>query len=204
MINDAHIASRAADLVEMLPGYPFRSSIPDDPEGPVGVVQMKDVSEDGINWSGLVRTDLPGRREPDWLRPRDVLLLNRGSRTLAVCLDEVPIQAVISPHFYLLRIKPGALLLPEFLAWQINQAPAQRHFQSCAVGTLQMSLRRSSVEEFLLLLLVVPDLITQKRVVELASLVRQEVALYEKLIENRRQVLKAIAEDILKDDGVTR
>ncbi|MFN9708504.1 MAG: restriction endonuclease subunit S, partial [Burkholderiales bacterium] len=117
-------------LTTLQGGYPFRGSIEESANGDALAVQMKDVDPDlGVSWSGVMRTTLAGRKQPDWLKAGDVLFVSKGARFYAVCIDEPPGAAVCSPHFFLLQVLPRAELLPAFLAWQINQPPFQRQLQ---------------------------------------------------------------------------
>lgn len=173
-------------------GFPFRGSIAEVAGGSVRAVQMKDVDpERGIDWGGVIRTELPGRKEPDWLQPDDVLFVSRGNRFYAVCVDKPPGPAVCNPHFFHLRVKPEAGVLPRFLAWQINQPPFQRQLQQAAEGSSQLSIRRPVLEA---LSLNVPGLADQQRIVALADLARQERQTLHRLIRNREQQLEALAE----------
>lgn len=191
-----------SEFVKITPGYPFRGKIPEKPEGDAYAVQMKDVSEGGIKfWRDLVRTELSGRRKPDWLKAEDVLFLVRGNKNYAMHLDEVPLPSVISPHFFLLRVKQGAGLIPAFLAWQINQAPAQRYLDASAEGSVQRSIRKGVLEA---LPLVVPDLENQRTIVSLVRSARSEAETYMELIANRERELKAVASKILNPDTSTR
>lgn len=193
---------KLSELVKITPGYPFRGKIPEKGEGDAYAVQMKDVAEGSVkSWDDLVRTELGGRRKPDWLEVEDVLFLVRGNKNYAVHLDEVPLPSVISPHFLLLRVRSDAELVPAFLSWQINQAPAQRYFDASAEGSVQRSIRKAVLEA---LPLVVPDLETQHRVVSLAQAARSEAEIYMELIANRERELKAVASKILNPDTSTR
>lgn len=181
-------------LVVLQGGHPFRGSIEESVEGDTLAVQMKDVDPDhGVNWSGVTRTTLAGRKHPDWLKAKDVLFVSKGARFYAVCIDEPPSAAVCSPHFFHLRVVPQVPLLPAFLAWQINQPPFQRQLQQAAEGSSQLSIRRPVLES---LTLCVPSLEDQQRIVALADLARQERHALHQLIHNREQLLQALAEDL--------
>lgn len=191
---------KLSDLTKTLPGYPFRGKIDHVSSGDTRVIQMKDVSDTGrVDWDELVRTELKGRRKPDFLEPGDILFLVRGNHNFAVHLDEAPFPTVISPHFLLLKVKRNAELLPAFLAWQINQAPAQRYLDASAEGTVQRSIRKGVLED---LPLVVPDLETQRLVVNYAQAARSEAEAYMELIANRERELKVVASKILNPDSV--
>jgi hypothetical protein len=194
MLIDAKF-SPVGDLTSLQGGYPFRSSIEESAEGGIMAVQMKDVDPDrGVNWSGVIRTSIAGRKQPYWLKAGDVLFVSKGARFYAVCIDEPPSAAVCSPHFYLLQVMPQAQLLPAFLAWQINQPPFQRQLQQAAEGSSQLSIRRPVLES---LTLSVPSLADQQRIVALADLARQERHTLQQLIYNREQQLKTLAEGLV-------
>lgn len=182
------------DVADVKSGHPFRGSIDESAEGNAVAVQMKDIdSEYGVNWNGVIRTSLVGRKHPDWLRAGDVLFASKGARFYAVCIDEPPSPAVCSPHFFHLQVAPHVPLLPAFLAWQINQPPFQRQLQQAAEGSSQLSIRRPVLES---LTLSVPSLADQHRIVVLSELARQERRALHQLIHNREQQLQALAEDL--------
>jgi hypothetical protein len=185
------------NLTTLQGGFPFRGSIEESADGDALAVQMKDVDPDqGVNWSGVTRTSLAGRKQPDWLKAGDVLFVSKGARFYAVCIDEPPTPAVCSPHFFLLQVRPRLPLIPDFLAWQINQPPFQRQLQQAAEGSSQLSIRRPVLES---LTLCVPSLADQQRIVALANLARQERHILHQLIHNREQQLQALAEGLAHD-----
>jgi hypothetical protein len=182
------------DAIEVRSGHPFRGSVEESVDGNAMAVQMKDVdSEDGVNWAGVMRTSLGGRKQPDWLKAGDVLFVSKGVRFYAVCIDEPPGPAVCSPHFFHLQVAPHVPLLPAFLAWQINQPPFQRQLQQAAEGSSQLSIRRPVLES---LTLSMPSSADQHRIVALFELARQERRALHQLIHNREQQLQALAEDL--------
>ncbi|MFP5475673.1 MAG: restriction endonuclease subunit S [Gammaproteobacteria bacterium] len=190
---DANL-STVGGLASLQGGYPFRGSIEESANGGTLAVQMKDVDPDhGVNWSGVIRTSLAGRKQPGWLKAGDVLFVARGARFYAVCIEEPPGAAVCSPHFFLLQVLRGAALLPAFLAWQINQPPFQRQLQQAAEGSSQLSIRRPVLES---LALSVPPMADQQRIVALADLARQERRTLHQLIRNRERQLHALAEGL--------
>ncbi|WP_374568041.1 restriction endonuclease subunit S [Ideonella sp.] len=188
--QDLHVG----DLLHLKSGYPFRGSIEESADGEALALQMKDVDPElGVDWAGVTRTSLAGRKHPDWLRAGDVLFVSKGARFYAVCIDEPPSPAVCSPHFFLLRVAPHAPLLPAFLAWQMNQPPFQRQLQQAAEGSSQLSIRRPVLES---LTLSVPSLADQQRIVTLAELARRERLTLKQLIHNREQQLQSLAEGL--------
>lgn len=192
---DANIFT-VADVAHLQGGYPFRGSIEESANGDALAVQMKDVDpERGVNWHGVVRTALIGRKQADWLQEGDILFVSKGARFYAVCLDEPPLPAVCSPHFFHLQVKSGVAVIPAFIAWQINQPPFQRQLQQAAEGTSQLSIRRPVLES---LALAIPSLADQQRIVALTELARQERQTLNQLIHNRELQLNALAADLFQ------
>ncbi len=186
-----------ASVCEILPGYPFRGKVPEAEGSDIRVVQIKDVSvELGIRWDGCQTTTLTGKKDPGWLRPGDVLFVAKGNRNFAVSVDhsieQAAIQAVAAPVFYLLRCHTQ--LLPEYLAWWLNQEPSQRYFEQNAEGSQVKSIRRSVLAETPLAL---PALRQQAALAALQQNLRQQQQTLQQLISNGVQLQRRIANDFL-------
>ena len=201
-------------ILDIRAGYPFRGRIFEKTHGAARVVQIRNADPDrGVDWGSLIRTDLTGRGEPDWLQSGDILFVARGGRNFAVSLKDVPEKTVCLPHFFRIRINPEPPkvpeheLLPAFLAWQMNQRPAQRHFKQSAEGTLQRSVRRGELE---VLNVVIPKIDKQRAIVKLIEQVNAEKQLLNDLISNTEKMAEAIANDVLdseyegKNEGASR
>lgn len=182
------------EVASISAGYPFRGKIDGLPEGNVAVIQMRNVDpENGIDWPNLSRIDLPRIAPKALLRRGDIILSTRGGRNFAYCLDEPYKQTVCSPHFFVIRsMRPG--LLPEFLAWQLNQRPAQEYFAAGATGSYILNLKREVVEG---LPIAIPSLGEQQRLLELHAAVRAERSILTRLIEIRTLEMAAIANELL-------
>lgn len=179
------------DVADVQAGHPFRGSVQFVEIGNAYALQMRDLSLGGVvAWDGLVRTEIDARKPIQWLEPGDVVFVARGTRNYAVCLTQVLKPTVCSPNFFLVRVKPSVLLLPEFLAWQINRAPAQRYLASNAEGSDQLSIRRPVLEA---LSIVVPPLSQQRLIVSLADAAVHEERHLHALIHNRQKQLDALA-----------
>jgi hypothetical protein len=187
--------SNLSDLAKIMAGHPIRDAVRNVPSGDVAVVQIKNVNADaGVDWPAVTRTVLRGRREPDWLSSGDVLFSARGQRNVAVCLDRPPAKSVCSPHFFLIRVQNADLILPEFLAWQMNQPDARRYFVQSATGSYIKSIRRQVLET---LPVLVPPLDRQRLLVRLARAAQREKEVIEKLQENRQRELDLVARNSL-------
>ncbi len=182
-------------MARITAGHPIRDAVRNVPGGDTAVVQIKNVSANaGVDWPAVARTTVTGRREPDWLGPGDILFSARGQRNVAVCLNQPPVRAVCSPHFFLIRVKDEGLALPDFLAWQMNLPKAQRYFAQSATGSYITSIRRQVLET---LPVQIPSLDRQRLLVRLAHAARREKQLIEKLTENRQRELELVARKLL-------
>ncbi|MGR7921568.1 restriction endonuclease subunit S [Zobellella denitrificans] len=185
-----HIATISA-------GYPFRGRVPEVAGARVLAVQMKDVSlAGGIDWAGCIGTELTGKRQPCWLQPGDILVAARGSHNYAVPVGsdlQAGRQAVAAPHFFVVSINTEGVL-PEYLAWLLNQAPCRRYFEQNAEGSLTKSIRRQVLEATPIAL---PPLAKQQAIAGLASRLRQEQRIAEQLLHNGERLMDAIASELL-------
>lgn len=186
------------NFAEVHAGHPFRGSVPEIPDGIALTVQMRDVSPaHGVAWAQVARTNPGGRKKPDWLRPDDILFLARGTRNFALHLQQVPGPAVCSQYFFLIRLKAeyAQHLLPGFLAWQINQEPAQEYLHRNAEGSDQLSIRRGVLEA---LPLTLPPLQRQQQILALVETHRREQQLLDALRRNREREMQGIVQQLLQ------
>jgi len=178
------------EISKIRAGYPFRGEIKAVDGGKVRVVQIKNIHEiHGMDWVSLIRTELPGRKSPDFLACGDILFTARGSRTTAVALTDVPERTACSPHLYKITSNTSRIL-PGYLAWYINQKPASRHFARFAEGSRVLGIRRGMLED---LPEPIPSLDDQHRIFALDQWVKQEYQLLDQRMANSQTMLDAIA-----------
>jgi restriction endonuclease S subunit len=151
---------------------------------------MRDVNPEGIDWLGAMRVDPPGKRKPDYLMPGDVIFTSRGTRNLAVAVADIPCPAIGAPNLFVIRLGQASVCLPNYLAWFMNQRPAQDYFQRSATGTNILNIRREVVEQ---LAVPVPSLRRQKAIAEFDATARLEREVLRGLIKNRDQQMEALA-----------
>ena len=165
-------------------------------------VQMKDVSlTEGISWSDCKEVELEGKREPDYLTAGDILVAARGNHNYAVTVDQLLAstgkQAVAAPQFYVIRLKKSEIL-PEYVAWLLNQPPAQRYLEQHAEGTSAKSIRRSVLAETPV---IVPPWEKQHAIVSMANALKEQHRLVKQLINNSERTMTAIASDLYQTYG---
>jgi hypothetical protein len=187
----AYLRESLKGLASIAAGYPFRGAVDALPSGNVAVIQMGNANpEIGVDWMTTRRVELPSKRSANFLAPGDVIFTTRGTRNFALALDAIPGLAVCSPHFFVMRVNDPGCILPAFLAWQINQRPAQEYFQREATGSYILNIRREVIEN---LSLALPSPERQSAIVAFADAALAERAALARLIENRNHQIEAIA-----------
>lgn len=181
-------------------GFPFRGAVDALEPGPVGVIQMRNVEGGGVDWESLARVALPTKRAPDLLADGDVIFTTRGRRNFALALTDIPGAAVCSPHFFVIRVHEVTWLQPDFLAWQINQKPAQEYLQQAATGSHILNITRGAIES---LPITIPPIEVQRTVVAMADAARRESAVINALLDIRQRQLDAVAAQILTSERIS-
>jgi len=176
-------------------GHPFRGKIKEDLNGNGVVIQIKDLPAYGqqFNWNSVLRTDVVSRTKVNWLKTGDVIVPSRGKNIFATSIKCEPSSVVVSPHFFIIRFH-SEIVLPEFIAWQINQSQIQQYLKKSAEGTLQVSIRKSVFEN---MELTVPPIDIQYKLIKMNALVLKEQKLVEALIANRRAEITQVSNNIL-------
>ncbi|MHA3098326.1 restriction endonuclease subunit S [Acinetobacter brisouii] len=184
------------DITQINAGYPFRGKILEVQDSAVIVVQMKDASTTmGINWNECIKTELTGKKQPEWLEAKDILVAARGNHYYAVQVGRMAddIQAVAAPHFFVVRItRPD--VLPEYLTWLLNQSPCQKYLEQNAEGSMSKSIRRSVLEETPI---AVPPIAQQRAIAEMVQVLQQEQKIVEQILRNGEQMMSVIATNLL-------
>lgn len=171
-------------------GFTARGRLEPAAAGGVLAIQLRDISSEGvIDPDRLSRVQLEGLADRYFVRAGDVVFRSRGERNTASALDErlrEPAVAVLP----LMVLRPKRdVVTSAYLAWAINQHPAQRHFNLAARGTNIRMIPRSSLDD---LELDVPDLETQRRIVAVNRLAERERELSQLVAEKRRKMMSLI------------
>ncbi|MCP1728438.1 hypothetical protein J2T60_002438 [Natronospira proteinivora] len=193
-------------IAEILPGYPFRGALKAQADGNAWAVQVRHVSSREwvsmdsaarvVGGEALDRVQLGGRRRPDYLQPGDVLFMARGPRNGAVLIEEVPEATVCTPHFFLIRLKPGSddIVDPGFLVWQLNHGEGRAAIAAGRQGSLMPSVPKT---ELAAIRLHLPPLARQRHLVALFRGADREAELMQALIDNRHREVTAIGRAML-------
>jgi len=141
-------------------------------------------------WSGSLYGVTPlGNPEPYLVSSGDVLFLSKGQRTFAVPILEKLENTVASYYFYILRPDP-LQILPEYLAWFINQPKAQAFLERDQRQTQIKMIPKKALSQ---LEVVVPPMEKQKALIHLERLRQREEYLMGRIVEERKRLIDAFA-----------
>jgi len=183
---------RLGELCDIHSGYTARGRLEPRPDGGVPALQLRDVSTSSeIPGTDVQRYDLGDLPDRYFVRGGEVVFRSRGKPNTAVAIpDDLPEPiAVIVP---LVIIRPDrARILPDYLAWAINQPAAQSALGAGAQGTSLRMIPMASLER---LDVPVPDFQAQRRIVALSALATREMQLLQDLAVRRTQYMSVILE----------
>jgi len=154
------------------------------------VIQISDIRDyRQINTQNLVKTGEINPKTHHFIQKNDVLLIAKGANNHAIHVQQQLQDTIAVSNFLVIRIK-SPKLLPEYLAWYINQKEAQVYFKSKASGSYIPAVTKKMLLD---LDVPLPDIQTQTQTITLQKLLDKEWQLINK-IYNLRSVL---AEDRL-------
>lgn len=179
------------DMADIQIGYQFRKKISTERDGSHAIIQMRDFDDNhNLNYKELSRVKPAGMPDKYLVNQNDVLFLSRGHNNFAVTITNPLEDTIAASYFFILKVRSGKVL-PEYLAWCINQAPAQAYFHNIARRGSHMPLVPKSAFENLKI--HVPDIKTQKSITELNRLLDRENDLLRRLQEKRSRLVKSLS-----------
>jgi len=177
------------DLADIQMGYSFRAGVSHDLGAPLAVVQMKDLGDDGlVDFSALARVSMDVRAGR-LLRGGDIVFRSRGDRATCAIVAADPEPALLAAPLLLLRVRDPRRALPAFLAWFINQPPAQAYLAKHAEGS---NVKMVTIATLGNLPIQTPTLERQSAAVELAGLSARERILEDRIVVARERLVSGI------------
>jgi hypothetical protein len=195
MIVQSKNKTKLSSVCAIQTGLTARKRLSPSETGGVRAVQLRDVVVgEKLDFSALTRFELGDVPARYFAESGDVLFRSRGERTTATVIDEAApgAAAVVLP---LVLLRPiGEIVTPEYLAWAINQPPAQRHLDETARGTSMRMIPRSALDD---LVIDLPNLERQKIIVEIDRL----AALERELSIHKANMKKTLIDKILLEQA---
>ncbi len=175
------------NIVTIQSGYHFKEKIENDKMGAIQFIQLKDIDEyNRIDYSNLLRNNLPNIRSTQLLEKGDILIKCRGISFTSAVVDISIENAVATSHFFVLRIKDRNLIIPEYLSWFLNDAPTQRIIKTGTGGTYMQVLNKKFLEN---LKIQIPSIALQQKVVKMKFLNEHEQMLLNKKVELKKLLI---------------
>lgn len=175
---------KLSSLCEIQSGYTARTRLKPTSKGGVPAIQLRDLrGEEDFDPSGAAQYALGPSFERYWAGAGDVLFRSRGERNTAVsiALNAKGAAIAILP---LIVLRPDTKLVTgKYIAWFINQPSSQRHFDKCARGTRLRMIPKGCLDD---LEVHIPDLETQRLIVEIDQLAQRESELMVRLAKKRK------------------
>lgn len=180
--------AKLEQIAEIKAGYLFKAGLCPEKDGNVGVVQLKDVDGRGVlNIQNVQTINLEKLNNEDLLSAGDVLLKAKTNRPVAALVREVNGNMIATAHYFIIRLKSGDTS-PGFLAWYLNQKPAQNYFNKNAGGTRIQVINKQTLGA---LEIALPDIETQKRIEQVHALHQREQDLLDALKERKEKLVSA-------------
>lgn len=175
-------------------GFTVRGKLDPQPDGGQLAMQLRDLREDGsIDLAGVQRFNLDLQIDRYALQPGDVVFRSRGLPNFGYVVDAEMAEPIVA-LLPLIILRPNtSLVTPDYLAWAINQPDAQRQIDAEAQGQSLRMIPKAALEG---ITIPVPDLATQRAIVEVARLANKEAALLHQLADRRTQFTGRVLADL--------
>jgi hypothetical protein len=120
---------------------------------------------------------LAKRAEAYCVTPGDVVFMSRGEKNRAAVIRSCPTDTVAPVAFFIIR-PTNSTVLADYLAWYLNQVPAQAFITQHRTGAGTPLVQRQSFGE---LPVSLPTLAKQQSIAHLGELMLRELSLVERL-----------------------
>ncbi len=184
---------KLSELAEVRSGYTFRGALEHDPSGDVRVLQIKDLRQNAaIEPDKLIAITWDARTAAPLLQPGDITVIARGDSNKGA-LYKGEQRVVATSQFFIVSAKRPNVL-PEYLCWMINLPQSQRSLERS--GSSIQAISKGALQDMLIPL---PPLATQQKLIDLQQLWDEEDQLIARLQTNREQMLQGIYQHLIKD-----
>ena len=180
-------------------GYQFREKLATSSTGDYRVIQAKDISQafdHRLDLSNLHRVMPKRDAEKYRVKNGDVIFLSKGRRNYATLISKLSpdLKTIVAGYFFVIRPKTQ-VVIPEYIAWIINQPPAQSYLKSVSRGSGMPFIPKTA---FANLEIPIPSIDVQKQIVKLYELSFQESILLKQLEEKRSKLISKICIEAAK------
>jgi restriction endonuclease S subunit len=162
-------------------------------------LQANNFDENGLLTSSLIpNLKLSDQTQRHLLKPGDVLFAAKGTKNFAAIYEKQNGLCVASSTFLVLRVnKHGSKnsILPEFLAWYLNNRVTQTKLKAMAIGSALPSISKATISE---LEISVPSVQKQNTILKIDALRKLERSIQQQLVEIREDYIQQLLQNTLK------
>ena len=173
-----NIKKKVSEIAEVVSGVYLQAA----PYGDVSYLQIKDLLSESPEKTAS-KVTLSPKNERYLLAKGDLLFAGKGTTYLCKVFD-LDIPAIASTTLYIIRLTSKDILA-EYLCWYLNQPSVMAMMKTQQVGTGTPLIHKQVVEDFEI---PIPDIDTQRQIVELAKLQVREKELYQAIAEKRQLI----------------
>lgn len=152
-----------------------------DEYGQLHAVLQPDLMADGIS-------------EKHLLKEGDILFAAKGTRNFAAVFENYSEPSVASTSFFVIRLTDKKLL-PQYLAWVLNNHRTQALVKRQALGTSIPSISKRVLEN---LEISVPSIETQKAILQITKLRDKEISLKQEIETLREKQIQQQIKNAIK------
>jgi len=167
-------------------------------DGDAAYLQAKHFDENG-ELNSVLHNDIKADEVTDkhLLKNGDVLFAAKGRKNFAAYYKEGKQPQAASTSFFVIRIHPSFRdkILPEFLAWFINNPSSQNILKSRAMGTSIVSISKAAAEE---LEISIPAIEIQKAILKIHSLRKLEMNIQKQMDVLKGQYVQQLLVNAIK------
>lgn len=162
--------------------------------GRVPYLQVSNVEEGKINEDVIYATT---STTDSALKVNDLLLAAKGGKTKAAIVPEQFSGSVASSSLFIIRLKNKNEVLPGYLHWYLNLPRTQWTLKKESTGTKIPAL---SIKHLRKLKIEIPPLNTQKKIIELKELQKNEEEILKELGIKRKILIEAVTKKLVTND----
>jgi len=179
---------RLQDIAEILSGIYSKGS----PGGEVACLQVKDLMMPSPETTATHIDYIP-KLDNYLLKKGDILFAGKGTTYLCVVFN-LDLPAVPSTTLYSIRLHSN-IISPDYLCWYLNHPSVVAAIKTAQAGTGTPLIHKPTLEN---LEIIIPDLETQRLIVDLSTLQKREKEILEAIAKKRMQVTNQILINELK------
>ena len=181
--SSRHQLEHIADVVA---GIHPREFIKSEAPGPYIEIQIKHLIEgQKVAFDSLHPISLRQVRDEQLVKSGDILFIGRGDRKVAILVENAPPNVIVGAQIFIIRVHSQAID-PGYLAWFLNQNPAQTYVETYSKGVEIKNLGKAELQK---MPIFYPTIEKQRLLVEAYQLRLEEEYLIDSIEALRTQQL---------------